>query len=142
MDQANGTNQFGTLYDLCEAVAHAIETKPGNYYQQSWRVPCEALKYHNAPQYKEACGTAYCRAGWMVALTSPDSHFSRIEMTATHMLTRAGIPREFIRELFRGGAAGDTVNKDYVQRGAQGMRDFMQRWETELKSITVEDALN
>lgn len=133
-----------TLYDLCDMTAYAIETQPTNYYQDLWAHPVLSLSTRY-PHYKEACGTAYCRAGWMVNLAekNPRGCDNRyLPSKAKNMLVSAGIPESAIYTLFEGGAVrGIPGTKEYAKRGAEGIRKFMETYEKELKSKKVSEFL-
>jgi hypothetical protein len=140
--------ELETLYDLCEATAEAIELKPGNYYQEMWSVNTNVLQEdvsNYKENYKEACGTAYCRAGWMVALaentSAPHMH---IPYKAEKLLHAAGIPLMKIHQLFAAGVNGDADpgTAAYVKAGADGMRAFMIEHEAKLRSVKLADHLN
>lgn len=142
------------LYDLCEDVCNAIALRPLNYNQGNWAI--DADKVMTA---EEACGTAFCRAGWMVALVDeprtpaewtslPDSY---IADKAELMLLNAGIPESDINQLFSGSACFDEDDANgldgisypepgtplYVQRGIEGMREFMFKYEKKLKAAKI-----
>ena len=147
------------LWELCELTAEAIETQPLNYQQSHWI--CDAKKEVSS----EACGTAFCRAGWMYALsTSEPKECSRILVEGTgyheiyipmrNKLLAAGIPSGVIEALF--SASSDTPSDtpwnlryhrgleelnagdpEYARIGAEGMRQFMQDYEKELRGALL-----
>lgn len=131
-----------TVYELCEMVCEAIAERPLNYVQQRWHTDAKAWN-------KEACGTAYCRAGWMASFlrkgSGPCTDDGYIHRTATAALVDAGAdPRETAR-LFDGGAISfSTVGPTpaigtpaYVEAGIKGMRRFMDRYEQKLKHARI-----
>ena len=145
------------LYDLCNLSAEAITSRPLNYYQSSWAIEAKSL---NRTTKKEACGTAFCRAGWMVALSEPAGRLllaDYIANKARTMFTDAGIPLEDINALFDGGAIEteldcefdgdeflgmpDVGTQEYAEAGAAGLRAFMAKHADKLKAapIKVED---
>lgn len=159
-----------TLYDVCELTAQAIEGSPANYYQGRWATEAKGLmEVYNPEVAKEACGTAFCRAGWMCAITdkiNPQEQETwemddKIAGHATRMLIRAGIPEIDISWLFSGAAIdfeqqekvfgrkflreGESLpspqigTEAYAKAGAEGMRNFMAKWEEQLKSVKVKD---
>ena len=140
-------NKPKTLYDLMGQVAEAIELAPGNYYQQGWEEPVENLAMYEGP-YKEACGTAYCRAGWMVNLLEAPTARGLHHNTsgkAFSLLTKADIPASEAMELFRGSACtrfGDPGSPGYVKEGVDGVKRFMARHEDKLKAFKLEGVLD
>ena len=128
-----------TLYELCEQVCEAIATRPSNYCQEQWSVPACQVDSKD-PNQREVCGTAYCRAGWMVALTS-DSKELPIDISgaAIGLLCKANIPLYAIDRLFRGGACLPLEHGEegYATEGVRGMREFMSLHETALKGAPL-----
>src|SRR3990167_4590235 len=89
------------LYELCEEVCEAIMASPTNYSQLKYTA--DAVRMW--PREAEACGTAYCRAGWMVALVHGRiENPTIIQNTAASMLLDADIPGEDVTALFRASA--------------------------------------
>lgn len=146
-------NKPETLWDLCELTAEAIETQPLNYHQSYWI--CDAKKEVSS----EACGTAFCRAGWMYALSREPSEdltplvvgtadgYRIIYITMKSKLIDAGIPANVIDQLFAGVSEDATYhpgledieagNPEYARIGAEGMRLFMQEYEKELRGAKL-----
>lgn len=132
-----------TVYELCEMVCEAIELRPLNYIQQWWHA--DAKDWNEA-----ACGTAYCRAGWMAALLrrskGPCEDDDFIIKTAFNVLRSAGVPSSATDLLFQGGAIGaETPGRstpgvgtpDYIATGIKGMRDFMSTYEQKLRHARI-----
>lgn len=136
------------LYDLCEMTAQAIEQHPANYCQQDWEASLTRVRdlwsYDPEVLNHEACGTAYCRAGWMVnLLEKPSRSHTNIPEKARALLLEAGIPSIAITNLFSANASGSKVgSKDYVNKGVSGLREFMNAYETQLKSYSLEGVLD
>ena len=137
-----------TVYELCEEVCEAIAAKPMNYHQGYWFESVENIQHgcDIAPSNREACGTAYCRAGWMSALArGPEAHLKagsiEIYDWARNLLTKAGVPLREIDELFDGAACGDREwgSEDYVAQGIRGMQEFMDNYEDKLKATKIQD---
>ena len=148
-----------TLWDLCELTAEAIETRPLNYCQNFWAHDAkECLEDVNEDLAEEACGTAFCRAGWMYAflhedvVTVEEWENQEIYHKMRALLESAGIPTTAIVPLFSGENGRDghenhpyhpnlsklqRGTKEYAQIGADGMRKFMQQYEKELKSAKL-----
>lgn len=135
------------LYELCEQVCEAIAMSPMNYNQGNW-ASSTARVFKNRrgrePEAGEACGTSFCRAGWMCALldkqkTTVDwAHDFGIADRAEGMLRKAGIPEGDITNLFSGSAcSGRWATKEYVQSGIDGMKAFMAKHEEKLKAAAV-----
>jgi len=140
-----------TLWELCEQVCEAIRMSPKNYTQETWATDARSLN-------EEACGTAYCRAGWMVALTSDEKDILskyhtgslNICISASNMLKRAGVVDRDIDTLFSGAAVDrqcyrdgievpDQGTPEYAEQGVKGMREFMEKWEKQLKETKIDD---
>lgn len=141
---SNTDTPFETLYDLCEGVIQAIETQHGNYFQGLWCVPVESLRVNVSYNYIGACGTAYCRAGWMIALAEASNKKltnMQIHRKANALLRKAGIRQEVIDQLFSGDAcSGFTPGSPaYAKAGADGVRQFMALYEKELKNVRLDD---
>ena len=154
-------NKPETLYDLCELTAEAIETRPLNYCQDYWAHDAKDMMRQKNPELvREACGTAFCRAGWMYALSSEkvlnpgqwglvkDRIFSKMMAK----LKAAGIPEGTALRLFSGSQAHGADDTDsyhqnlrnetvgtakYAKIGADGMRRFMHEFEKELRAAKV-----
>lgn len=136
-----------TLYDLCERTCESIKLSPPNYRQESWAVRA-------ADYVPGTCGTAFCRAGWMMAhVQKPQSTEAWCRMSnegfikndAYKLLKDAGIPDIAITELFSGAAVQHALlriakqgSRNYVAAGVEGMRVFMATHEAKLKAATVE----
>lgn len=129
------SNRPKTVWDLCEQVCEAIELAPRNYYQGTW--------YTNADNvYEDACGTAYCRAGWMYSIgkNGRDSS-SLIYKYASRVLQMSGVDQEDIDALFRGSACHPYKpgSPKYIQAGIEGMQTFMKKYESALKAAKLDD---
>lgn len=134
-----------TLYDLMKSVAEAIELSPGNYYQSDWEKPARRILWSEGI---EACGTAYCRAGWMVNLLekpTPTGEHDNVAQKASNLLEAAGVhPRE-IQNLFSGGAcfySGRPGSDTYVKDGINGVKRFMAQHEDKLKAFKLDGVLD
>jgi hypothetical protein len=142
-----------TLYKVLSEVAEAIEASPQNYYQSDWACPVEVPfvdEKGRDPKEGEACGTAFCRAGWMAALTAPDADTKtpedwnglggHIHATATRMLRMAGVDDLDISALFDGNAIPGHLKwgtKAYAKAGAAGVRQFQKEHAAELKRVII-----
>jgi hypothetical protein len=136
-----------TLYEMMEQVAESIEARPLNYYQGAWYADAQ-LHYG-----KEACGTAYCRAGWMTCIgkEKPVHNNSVIQGYAMTLLENAGIPQDDVTHLFQGSALQEEqpffkgIKKlmpragtpEYAELGAKGVRKFMERHAAKLKAAKL-----
>lgn len=137
------------LWDLCEGVCIAIKEKPDNYFQGAYSVDAKDIHASRQTGRKEVCGTAFCRAGWMVAqlrppkLSASDWNNDYISTHAENLLSAAGIPSADIEDLFAGGACSDYRfgTPEYVAEGIAGMRAFMTKHEALLRAapVVVED---
>src|SRR3990167_5673447 len=139
-----------TLWELCEDVIIAIEGSPGNYYQNTWKIRTKYLaEISGNKNYKEACGTAFCRAGWMTnLLCATGANTPNSGGVATNLLLRAGISNEDINNLFvpHGNiiAYEQYGGLEYAKIGTDGMRLFMKQHEAKLKAYTItrQDRIN
>ena len=133
-----------TVYELCEMVCEAIKERPLNYVQHRWHTDASAWN-------REACGTAYCRAGWMASFLKKgkgpcvDEDF--IAYIAKHVLNEAGADYWDVSNLFDGGAlvreahgqAPGIGTPAYTAAGIQGMRNFMDKHEQKLKHARINE---
>lgn len=131
-----------TAYQLLGQVCEAIALAPGNYYQEDYAIDPKYIGAGNA----EACGTAFCRAGWMCALMEDDKartpdEWDRMDLDGppTQLLLDAGISGEEISDLFGGGACGTARygTKAYIKAGVKGVKDFMKKHEAALKATKL-----
>ena len=141
-------NRPTNLYDLMEETAQHIEERPLNYYQGTWATDASLVHIDNP----EACGTAYCRAGWMSAIGMDREVHNDflIQAYATSLLCKAGISQHDINSLFNGhaiyiersargqGMCESITDKKYAKSGAQGVRDFMAKHEKKLKRVRLQ----
>ena len=139
-----------TLYEACEQAVEAIELQPLNYSQEHWANPIEDIvRFHYmdgcedaAQRAKEACGTAYCRAGHIMCAVKDGPVTAKTAESGARklMVDEAKIPIGEVMRLFGGGAAGPKESygtEEYVRRGADGLREFMQKYEEQLKSVDL-----
>lgn len=139
-----------TLYELCEQTVEAILASPQNYYQDDWACPVESVTddFGEKPKaMKEACGTAYCRAGWMGAILGQ----KRITdgSLATRLFESAGIDYLDTSDLFDVACDSSEFNlgfgdgelnpgtKAYAKAGANGLRVFMRRHAKKLRAAEL-----
>lgn len=148
-----------TLYDLCEAVCEAITMQPNNYCQERYATDAESwIRTHNRST-EGVCGTAFCRAGWMMAILDGERgitrttkqwtnarNYVRIERESRKLLAKAGIPEVDIHNLFRAGSldpagvcSDDIGTEAYVKAGIAGMRRFMDVHEVKLKAYKIQE---
>ena len=139
------------LYDLCDQVCESIAARPQNYMQQRWastdpqrtlEIECGVDTAKRLTSQHEMCGTAYCRAGWMMSILydGPVDEDINIDRRAHILLEEAGVPGPEVVSLFVGSQAGllnTWGTPEYVQRGIDGMRKFMDRHEQKLKNARL-----
>lgn len=128
-----------TLLELCDMACQSIELRPNNYDQRMWAGDASGIG---------GCGTAFCRAGWMMAhVKAPKRTLkwcldSTIASSATNLFLRAGVPWIDIMRLFGGGALSllshEPGTKEYAAAGATGFREFMAEHHNKLAATTVE----
>jgi len=140
-------------YELLARVCEAIKAHPLAYYQGSWVVPTERLvqavgEYTDA-QMRTSCGTAYCRAGWVVALhdgrqRAVDLSLTDAKYPALPVADRSddilGLDRSATHDLYDGEAcdyAGRPGSRTYVRAGIRGLREFMTQHEAHLKAHSL-----
>lgn len=143
--------KINTLYDLCEEVCTMIKASPFNYYQGSWACDATEMK-------KNACGTAFCRAGWMCAILDTgkgkktedwlrEGQWGRtnaIPERAHALLAKAGIPEVEVHRLFGSNVIDDDYvygTNAYVKAGIDGMRRFMERHKAALQAVKIEEGM-
>lgn len=140
MKTSNTDDRPTNVYELCEQVAEAIELAPKNYYQRNWA--CDATTVFG----NEACGTAYCRAGWMYAIGKQDTrHRADLISEYGHKVLRAvGVTESDINHLFGGSSCwvDRPGSKRYVTEGAAGMRRLMTKYEESMKATKLDEKGN
>lgn len=140
-----------TVHELMERSAQSIENTPLNYTQHRY-----ATNARMCFEKEEACGTAFCRAGWMMAHVDPprstsewttSDMYTGIERRSIKLLRDCGIPLGDIIKLFQSTALEEETkgsilwcdgSETVAKAGAAGMRKFMQTHEAKLKAHTVE----
>ena len=139
------------LYDLCDQVCESIAARPQNYMQQRWaatepkrtlEVECGSDTAARLIAKHEMCGTAYCRAGWMLSILrdGPVNEQHNISNTVMNLLHKAGVPPSDTDKLFNGSQAGPLSTwgtPGYVQKGITGVREFMAKHEQTLKNAQL-----
>ena len=130
-----------TAYELLERVCAHIKAKPQTYLQERFiATGDQAHEYGLHPP----CGTAACRAGWIVALHDgplDPRDYGGIQTRANAIL---GLDSQTTGDLFSGAAlncgldAIDFMVKPgtaaYVRAGVRGLRSFMKRHAAHLKA--------
>lgn len=130
-------NEPTTLYDLLDEVCTMIQAQPLNYYQESWTTPARYVTS------SEACGTAYCRAGWMAAVgMNKNVGEDDVVGYAYRLMQEAGFKNsEFIylfgaNQVCRVTSAPPGTAK-YAEAGAAGVRAFMNKHEDRLRAAKL-----
>ena len=129
-----------TAWELCERVCEAIAAHPGGYLQEMWvtrgkKVIGRAMSA-SLPR-KEICGTAFCRAGWLIEVADGAGAAAAMacswEARANALL---GVPHSATHNLFAASALGALKpgTKAYVREGIAGLRRFMKAHEAHLKA--------
>ena len=141
-----------TAYELLERVCEAIKAHPLNYYQGYWKSRRGRSKGQvRHTQVMEAlppsldvpentCGTAFCRAGFIVA--EHDGYEARpidFNQRARRLL---GIDEyesfDDVSRLFDASAVTGTPGTSrYVRQGIAGLRAFMKEHEAHLKARSL-----
>lgn len=139
-----------TLWEACEMTCESIALRPKNYFQEQWATKTLLIEAVYGPDARklgpasteEACGTAYCRAGWMLShITGGDVTDHNISEIMRGHMKNAGIPIQDALDLFSGDACGTRSwnTKDYVESGVRGLREFMAKHEEKLKAYRVNE---
>lgn len=138
-------------YELLERVCVAIKEHPLSYWQGYWKATrgyrgggcgdvCELPESLNTSN--NTCGTAFCRAGWMVALhdgmrAKPASFEGRAK-ELIGVYKDDGVDCVLLGStdrLFEGGAVDGTPGtRPYVNAGIKGIRAFMKKHAAHLKA--------
>lgn len=168
-----------TAYELMRRVAQDIRLAPLNYFQGDWACDAKDPLVEARDRYDDddhtpitqanikaateridaACGTSFCRAGWMAThLVNPVGMQTKdwanlqfkaqeeeenawrggIYILARNVLLDAGISRWAIENLFEGDAVSGTPGTQaYANAGAKGVREFMRQYASELKAHKV-----
>ena len=131
------------LYEAFEQVCEAIAAQPNNYYQAAWARPAKTVARNLGRDPDSACGTAYCRAGWLEAIIEDKAINDEclIADSAARRLLKAGIPSYAIDDLFDGNACGNSTGygtPPYIAKGIQGVKAFMAKYEEQLKGATLD----
>jgi hypothetical protein len=139
-----------TAWELCEQACKAIAENPLNYCQAMWksRRGCDVDEFGRdsegagselPPELdlpENTCGTAFCRAGWLVVLhDGKDANPVKWERRALELLGM-----NHVGKLFDGGEVeGAPGSPDYVKAGVSGLRAFMAEHEAHLKAHRLKD---
>lgn len=139
---AKATNAYELLEQVCEAIA----AHPLNYYQDRY-VANRGEGADDLPKELDTpaneCGTAFCRAGWIVQLHDRRKlAYDEYEYRAMELLGALGEDAEDpyfdVVDLFAGGAVeGAPGSPEYVAEGIAGIRKFMAKHEAHLKAQSV-----
>lgn len=130
-------------YELCERVCEAIAAHPLNYYQDYWITRKRDLPSALRVPENE-CGTAYCRAGWMVQVAD-GRVVERVSRRAFELLGDVAEDGQFTEDIwhlfetFEGDAMDLTPGTpEYIAEGIAGLRHFMAKYEARLKATPIE----
>jgi hypothetical protein len=112
-------------YQLLDRVCKAIEREPQRFNQSDW------------------CGTAFCRAGWMVVL-----HDGKLGLNEVHVGVRAEELLDMdlsdswslfsTYEMFNPAAGARPGTVEYAKAGVDGTRAFMKKHAAHLKARSLE----
>jgi hypothetical protein len=144
-----------------------IEEYPLAYVQHQWvRRGIAWLRnvFYTVPKERleEACGTTFCRAGWMAQIVDGRATTQGAGLRAARLLgvvpsARKGVvhwyhplgidlnhvEKEFaedVRQLFAHSAVPESLrpgSRAYVKAGANGLRKFMEKHEARLKATKI-----
>ena len=141
-----------TAYQLLKRVRDHIATEPQRYYQGDYIVRDKGALRNL--ELRPPCGTAACRAGWIVLLhDGPDAETSSIFKRTLDILRMSVIQ---LSPLVNGNAcdyesglapelreipvdALPTTSSEYIRRGIRGLETFMKQHEKHLKSRLLKD---
>jgi hypothetical protein len=131
-------------YELLERVCEAIKASPINYGQDAWcftptpDCDCDQCKALRAQQEHGGCGTAFCRAGWIVALHDGHAAAKETDDIEGRAVTLLGLGRSDTDHLFDGSAVtGKVGTVAYVRKGIAGVRAFMKQHAAHLKARSL-----
>lgn len=136
-----------TAYDLCMLVAQHIEEEPLRYLQSNWWLRAKelarAVAYSKLPA-EPPCGTAACRAGWIVGLHDGIGGARlamRPEIGIGHRARQIlGVKPISTNQLFDGFAVyGAPGTPEYAKAGADGLRRWARRRAKHLKARLLKD---
>ena len=138
-----------TLWELCEQTVEAILTRPLNYYQDEFCVDAkDYMLDKKGDALKDACGTAYCRSGWMGTILGLDS-WEGLAYVPEKLLIDAGISMFEIGKLFDATGGNNYISskmdhagctpgtKAYARAGAAGLKKFMRKHREKLKAARL-----
>jgi hypothetical protein len=140
-----------TAYELLGRVCEAIKAHRFAYYQGAWSMKAE-WAFPPEQAARNECGTAFCRAGWMVALHDgaknidvaadkvllPGSiDYVSIPTRASELLDMSADDQDVLA-LFDGEAcSGVPGSSGYVAQGIRGLRAFMKKHAKHLKARSL-----
>lgn len=144
-----GQSKAKTAFGLLSEVKREILADAGGYDQTEIARPRRGLKKETA------CGTAFCRAGWVAMLrgraslwqsTFADqlvvanflSHPHDTEPVWTWARRLLGLTHEQAEELFGGSAVdGDPGTTRHARLGARGIEEFQKKYARQLRATKV-----
>ena len=143
-----------TLWELCEQTVEAILARPLNYYQDDYYAEAQGCMFNkNGAVLEGACGTAYCRSGWMGTILGLETKY--LSSVPEELLENAGIDSYQVNKLFSAigclsennpfersffysdGDERRPGTKAYARAGAAGLKKFMRRYEKNLKAARL-----
>lgn len=137
-----------TAYELLERVCVAIEAHPAAYYQGWWKCT-RGGRGGNPPLPhdivdKNECGTAFCRAGWIVVSNDGNKRAHTNDwypwsIRAAELIgAEAGDIASDLSRLFASyaidGAGATPGTLKYARAGIRGIREFMKTHRDHLKA--------
>lgn len=100
-------------YDLLERVAQIVEEQPLRYHQGEWLVNRRYMNPENvSSDTTPECGTIGCVAGWIAALTHPNTGLLNYEGVGNHAAEVLGLTSE---KAYRVLFAGDAIKEQYLE---------------------------
>jgi hypothetical protein len=124
---------------VCEAIA----SHPEAYYQNDFVADVDKCGFPVDVAAKNTCGTAFCRAGWVVLLHDGverargyDVSDRAVQLIGLKNGRRSSLwaHRDIVR-LFQGDAVkGQAGTRAYVREGVRGLRMFMRKHAKHLKA--------
>jgi hypothetical protein len=128
-------------YELLGRVAREIPQHPEAYFKHDWQRPVHLCPMSPRVQAKNECGTAFCRAGWIVGL---HDGFEKMKANPTYPIaSRAdailGLFDDETHELFYDESVdvARPGTRAYARIGAAGVRAFMEKHAKHLKARSL-----
>ena len=142
--QTRSRRKAKTAWELCERVCEQITAEPRTYDQRMWRLSANDWQIaKRPPRLRPKCGTAFCRAGWIVALRDGAK---KVDNNSCQVRANAilNLPRDATDQLFSGVAerlerwtVRTPGSIGAAKAGVRGLRAFMKKHAAHLKARSL-----